>query len=56
MTLGVWFLQRLASRFDDLAKRAREKMQLSEIRYAFELLRTAVYRAAEGQYLHAHNT
>lgn len=53
--LGVWCLEYIASRLDDLAKQSREKMQLSEIRYAFEMLRTAIHCAAEGKYLHSYD-
>jgi hypothetical protein len=49
--LGVWCLRHLISKLGDLAQRAREKMQLSETRYAFELLRTETYRIAEGRFL-----
>lgn len=51
--LGIWCLQHIADLFDDLAKKAREKMELSETRYAFELLRSALVCAAEGIYLHS---
>lgn len=53
--LGVWCLEHIASCLDDLARQAKEKMQLSEIRYAFEMLRAAVHSAAEGQYLHSYD-
>ena len=53
--LGIFCLEYIASRFDDLAKQAREKMQLSEIRYTFELLKAAIRYAAEGKYIHSYD-
>jgi len=53
--LGIWCLQYLMERFDDIAKQARKKMQLSEIRYVFEAIRTAISCAAEGSYLHSYD-
>jgi hypothetical protein len=53
--LGVWCLRHITSLMDDLTRKTRESMQLSETRYAFELLRSAVYCAAEGKYLHSYD-
>jgi hypothetical protein len=49
--LGIWRLRRLMDQLDDLAKQAREKMQLSEIRYIFELLKAETYRIAESEFI-----
>jgi hypothetical protein len=54
--LGVWCLRHIMGLLDGLAKKAREKMELSETRYVFELLRSAVFCAAEGKYLHSYGT
>ncbi|MGO8737136.1 MAG: transposase [Terriglobia bacterium] len=53
--LGVWCLRHIAGLFDDLAEKARKKMELSETRYAFEVLRSAIFCAAEGRYLHSYD-
>lgn len=53
--LGIWCLRHIAERLDDLAQRSREKMQLSETRYLFEALRTAVFCAAERRYIHSYD-
>jgi len=53
--LGIWGLWHIAGLQDELAEQARKKMKLSQIRYAFELLRREVVCAAEGKYLHSYD-
>jgi hypothetical protein len=49
--LGTWFLWTLEKHITTLQKKAREKMQLSIIRFWFEQLINADIRAAEGKFL-----
>lgn len=53
--LGIWCLKHIAEGMDDLAKQAKEKMQLSEIRYIFETLRAEIFCATEAKYLHSYD-
>jgi hypothetical protein len=53
--LGIWCLKHIADGMDDLAKRAKEKMQLSETRYLFEALRTEIFCTSEAKYIHSYD-